>query len=296
MAKTPTNASRAKATLAKKVETPAEAQKPETGAKTGGAPAPDKVSGTTGLEPDTTSQGQADAEGKTTAGTIPTDQATAAQGVAAVGGNTANDAPTSNSNPNESDVFTSEDIQKIRDEAYREGYTNGFSEALDQQAEGNQPNPDAPSPDDMSWAEGNTLTDPEGDRARLVALALFTPESQRKGGISPMVDRMESYLNGIAPEDRYYALQMMGVIGQTKPMDLATGRFTRVVTEGLAAIRGEAPQEGSAADRAQEAAARFDRAFQQEDESEEARQDPVDQADLEDPDSAAAAAARLGRL
>jgi hypothetical protein len=311
MAKTPTaapkkttaNAPRATAAPAKKVETPAEAQEPKTAANTGTAPTPIPAAGQaggTGLEPDTTSQGQADVEGKDTSTATSTDAATAAQGVAAIG---AIPGPAETDPGKESAPAI--DVEAIRKEGYQAGYSDGFSAALDELNDGSATATDTGTDDgtdqlgEQDPAYGTGSTDyAQRDLSSLIALALFTPDNQRKGGLAPVVKRLSDFLDGLDPDDRYPALQMMHAIAQNKPVDLATGRFALVVREGLAILNGNGTDplaNETAADRGEAAAARFEQAFQQEDETETAGPDDglPDGVDVEDPDSGAAAAARL---
>ena len=278
--KAATNATPAKPAPETKVETPAQAQEPKPTTEPAQAAA-NAGTGGTGLEPDTTSQGQADMQGKDTSTAQSTDETTAAQGIAATG-----------ATPGPAD----EDLQALKDEAYREGYSAGFSAALDEIAE-DRPTPGADAPEGYAEQDPNAgmQTSPGYDRTVLIALALFTPENQRKGGIGVVVDRLQSFIEGLDPDDRWPALQFMHTIAQTKPLDLATGRFTMVITESLKALNGADPLHGeTAADRGEAAAARFAEAFQQEDETERARdEDELPPADLSDADSGAAAAARL---
>lgn len=285
MAKSPTktparksaNAPRAAAAPAKKVETPAKAQEPEDTPSTGSAPAPDEVAGaagSTGLEPDTTSQGQADLEGKSTAGTTPTDHATAAAGIAATGPG--------------AEISTEQ-----QEEIYKRGYSEGFSAALDELADGGNSNADGATGQGQIDYRDQGETGPGYDRTALIALALFTPENQRKGGIAVVVDRLQEFIESLDLQDRWPAIQFMHTLAHTKPLDLATGRFKMVINESLKALNGDTSTE-TAAERGEDVAARFGQAFQQEDEKETITgPDDIADADLEDADSAASAAARL---
>lgn len=188
--------------------------------------------------------------------------------------------------------------------AYKEGYSNGFSAALDEQAEERGAAPD----DDLAKFDAGTAAAQSfsgGDdymRSRLVTLALFTPENQRKGGLHVVVARLESFVSGLPEEDRDSAMMFMSAIAQTSPLDLATGRFKLLVIEGLGIIAGtngaNLPGEATA-ESGEAAASRLSAAMPDLDETPEElteEQDRYAGVDMSNPDSPHSAAARLGML
>lgn len=200
-------------------------------------------------------------------------------------------------------ALTDEQIQAIKDAAYKEGYSNGFSAALDEQSdEQAKRDPDLEGIQDgtAQYADNGTSYF-DRDRADLISLALFTPENQRKGGLFVVVNRLQQFVDSLPVEDRYAALQFMGVIARTNPMDLASGRFKNVTVEAIEALKGEgiATLTGEESANASEAAmSRMQAAAPDLDNKPETLIDEEGEAlpdgvDIMDPDSSAAAAARL---
>lgn len=190
------------------------------------------------------------------------------------------------------------DVESIKEAAYKEGYSNGFSAALDELAEeqgNNEPGEgEGPQPgDDVVYSSSN-----DGYiRERLIALALYTPENQRKGGLFVVVDRLQKFVDDLPPEDRDAAVHFMDAIAKTSPIDLASGRFRNVVTEALDAIDGGRKNPLADEDPSQRSEAALDRlnAAAPDLDGEQPTDETVDlgDVDIDDPDSPAAAAARL---
>lgn len=188
------------------------------------------------------------------------------------------------------------DENAIKEAAYKEGYSTGFAAALDEQGEA------AASQDaDLQPHPGTFGFNYDRDRADLVSLALFTPENQRKGGLFVVVNRLQDFLDGLATEDHEPALQFMTAIARTNAMDLASGRFKNVVIEAINTMKGEGLVNSTAEENANASEAALDRMNAAVPDLDEKPQDMVDGeepaldpgVDINDPDSSAAAAARL---
>lgn len=74
--------------------------------------------------------------------------------------------------------------------------------------------------------------------AQVVGLALMTPQNQRKGGLAVVVNRLQAYVDQLDLDAVPAALHFMEKIGQTRPLDLVTGRFAMEVSDGLEALTG----------------------------------------------------------
>lgn len=205
-AKAKTNAPNAKPAQAKNVATPPENETPKPEEKPAPDAAPPDNAGNSG--PDLTEQQQ--------------------------GGGT-----------DEALVFSAEDLAEFKRVAYSDGFSAGFSEALDNMSDGAPDNPEGgeaeegPVPPEDEFQ--TTASDFDQDLLGLIALGMMIPENQRKGGLRFAVDRMGTFIDGLPMQDRYPALVMMRTIAETRPADLNTGKYENLVREGLGIFNGQAP-------------------------------------------------------
>lgn len=187
------------------------------------------------------------------------------------------------------------------EDAYNRGFSDGFSSALDNET-GNDVETGGPVPPDPEYGGYTQATEStEHSRLEAIALALTTPVNQRKGGLQPMVDRIEKYLDELAPADRYPAAVFMREVAKNDAMDIANGRFVLIVNEALKVLNGSTGSVvDDSADDSEAAARRLSETFQQEDESEAERErvaaETLSEEQYHDPDSPEGAAARLGAL
>ena len=70
---------------------------------------------------------------------------------------------------------------------------------------------------------------------------MMVPESQRKGGMTYLVDRLQAYIDGLPATRQYPAVVFMRTIAEQRPVDLASGAFENLVNEGLSALYGDGP-------------------------------------------------------
>lgn len=174
------------------------------------------------------------------------------------------------------------DIEAIRAEAYKEGYSAGFTDAIEPQT-----------------GTGNTEYASAGNynrnRLAIVALAVKTPENHRKGGLTYLVDRLSGFFDQFDEDDQYAALVIANAIADRTPVDIANGRYELLVKDGLAALNGydlSANQQGDAYD-ASAAAARLEETAMPEELEIEKDPNLPDDTDATDPDESASAAARM---
>lgn len=137
------------------------------------------------------------------------------------------------------DFFTPEEIDGIK----REAYASGFSDALDDQGDNEAPTftGEQQDPEPGQGASYAGEYDLDTNRIAIIALAMMVPESQRKGGMTYLVDRLQAYIDGLPATRQYPAVVFMRTIAEQRPVDLASGAFENLVNEGLSALYGDGP-------------------------------------------------------
>lgn len=180
------------------------------------------------------------------------------------------------------------------DDAFKAGYSQGFTDALEGSEGGSIPTPTEYG--DITEDAGGTSSQ---ERLAIIALAIRTPENYRKGGIASIVEQVSAFLDSLPPGDRYPALVLAREISDKHPQHIASGRYELEVRAGLDALNGV--QEDHSHRREEydpaEAARRLETQAMPEDvivdEEEEGLDAEADPRAARDPNSSASAADRL---
>lgn len=191
--------------------------------------------------------------------------------------------------------ISDEDLQKLKDAAYKDGYAKGFEDALDGGSTlGEELAGDGEELEQIFSGEGQSYSF-NVDRLGLVLLAVKVPENHRKGGLDFLVDRLEKYFENLDPDDRHAGLIIANAIADKTPEDIASARFELLVNSALQVLNGidgEVEADRSATD-AQAAADRLENLAMPEELEIENDPEADPETDLTDPLAADSAAARL---
>ena len=134
-------------------------------------------------------------------------------------------------------VYSDEEIEKLKEAAYRSGYTEGAADAVSEDDETTasheggeftgQPEPGETTAPGFDWS-----------RADLIAVALRLPVHLRRGGLRPIVDRLATFLDGVPWEVQSAASVFIRAIAEVRPDEIVSGRYEHDVRNALSVLAG----------------------------------------------------------
>lgn len=208
------------------------------------------------------------------------------------------DAPTETMIPEGSQVLSADEIQKLKDQSFKDGYSEGFSAALDSSGEQNEPGEEGQDLGDGGQAFASyqgSMYSGYAERLGVITLALRVPENHRKGGMGPLVERLERFFDTLDPDDRQAALVIANTIADVEPTDIASGRYELAIKSGINLLNGvderasfDTPENEAAA-----AADRLETLGMPEELEIEGEEETGADVDIDDSNSGSSAAARL---